>query len=80
LNCQVFPNPTKGKLTLKTDAFHDKDLTYKLLTNNGIQINHQKISSLETSIDLKTLPPGTYIMGVYEKDVMVAHFKIILSY
>ncbi len=80
LNCQVFPNPTNGKITLKTEAFNDKDLTYKLLTNNGIQINHQKISDMDTSIDLRDLPPGTYILGVYEKDVMVAHFKIILSY
>lgn len=79
-NYTVFPNPTKGMITLKTDELNEADLMYKLLTNYGILIKNQKISETETNIDLKTLPPGTYILCVFESEVMVSNFKIILSY
>jgi len=59
----VFPNPNKGRFTLKT-ALSDKSATYTVWSPEGKIVLKGNISSDETAIDISESPSGVYVLEV----------------
>ncbi len=59
LNC--FPNPTKNSITISNDSVID---TIEITSILGQQILSQKINSLQTELDMRSLPSGMYLVKV----------------
>ncbi len=59
LNC--FPNPTKNSITISNDSVID---TIEITSILGQQILSQKINSLQTEVDMRSLASGMYLVKV----------------
>jgi len=80
LSCMVYPNPTNDFVTLKVDAsanFNIKSMSYQLYEINGKLLDHKKLTSKESIIDMSKLVPGTYLIKVIEDYKEIKAFKII---
>jgi hypothetical protein len=54
----IFPNPTSEILTIKTSTF--ENVTYALYDAQGKLVIQDKLSSLQTAIQVSQLAPGAY--------------------
>lgn len=60
---QIFPNPTKGFLTVKMDYLKEREqCTIQLFDINGKQIFSDLHFNGKSELDFHTSPPGTYSM------------------
>jgi len=78
----VFPNPTKGSLTITTNQSFTNDI-YKMSVINiiGQTVYHQdhRITPNKTvSLDLKNLSAGTYLLNISSKHGMITE-KIVIN-
>jgi hypothetical protein len=73
----VYPNPTAGIITLKTPEMPQWQTTCQLYNTEGQKIMDLEIVELETHFDFSSYEPGTYILIVKEKNLLIASFKII---
>jgi hypothetical protein len=73
----VYPNPTKGIVTLITGNYLSENLTYQLFDLNGRQIANQKITQTETQIHLEKEAATLYFLKVLDHDELLKTFKII---
>jgi len=61
----IFPNPTKGILTIAMANREDKNpVRLELFSLAGEMILQQQIRSTKTNLDLSTHPPGTYLLKI----------------
>lgn len=60
---KLFPNPTKEKLTLKVNQ-HLVGKEYRITNNAGLLISSGIITSTTTSLDVSSLPAGSYMLSV----------------
>ncbi len=60
-NLNYFPNPTKNSITISNDTVID---TIEITSILGQQILSQKINSLQTELDMRSLPSGIYLVKV----------------
>lgn len=61
----IFPNPTKGILTLTIAISEDAgSATLELFSLSGEKIMQQEIRSTKTTMDLSTQAPGTYLLQI----------------
>ncbi|WCO02406.1 T9SS type A sorting domain-containing protein [Psychroserpens ponticola] len=70
-NFETFPNPTKGKLTIKTNRLTDNNAIVELYDLIGTRIFSQsfnKISDKKINIDLSGLASQVYYLKVITKD------------
>jgi len=77
LKAVPFPNPTTESITL---ALNDTDLTglsYVMNTPLGQFISRGRLVRCETSIAMKNLPNGVYILRVQRNNKELKTFKII---
>lgn len=72
----VYPNPTKGIVTLTTGNYAFENLTYQLFDLNGRQIISQKITQAETQIHLEKEASTLYFLKVFDTNVLLKTFKI----
>ena len=73
----VYPNPTRGKLTLKIDNFEPNAFTYQLNDVNGKLLRSEKLTEKETAIDMSELKSAPYFLKVTNSKKEVKTFKII---
>jgi hypothetical protein len=77
LECLAYPNPADDFVHLKIENPGIKNLSYRLLTLNGLILGESVIKEKETIIPLSELSPGVYFLLVYENEVVVNTYKII---
>lgn len=73
----AYPNPTRGKLTLKIDNFKPNSFTFQLMDVNGKILRNDKLTEKETVIDMSELKPAAYFLKVTNSKKGVKTFKII---
>ncbi len=73
----AYPNPTRGKLTLKIDNFEPNSFTFQLSDVNGKTLRNEKLTEKETVIDMTELKPAAYFLKVTNSKKGVKIFKII---
>jgi hypothetical protein len=73
----VYPNPATEILNLKIVREDLGDLQYVVFDINGIIIIQKKVEAMETTIDLKQLSKGIYIIRIREGLTELKSFKII---
>ncbi|MGL6266586.1 MAG: T9SS type A sorting domain-containing protein, partial [Chitinophagaceae bacterium] len=61
----IYPNPTKGKLSIYLPEDAPAQLTIKNVS--GTELLHKKLESQSGILDLSWLSPGIYIVSVYQK-------------
>lgn len=73
-NMKVYPNPTKGNITIEGAG---KDYTVNVYNSMGIRVaSHKAISDYET-ISISNQPNGMYFVIVNNASQQVAKFKLI---
>ena len=73
----VFPNPASDILSLKTNYQKIENLSYQLFEMNGKLVENKKITKNETSVLMKNLAPGVFILKVFNNGKELKYFKII---
>ncbi len=77
LSISVYPNPTNNLANLKVDYFNFENLQFYLTDVTGKQLQSQKISEIETQIQMENLPKAVYFLNVLENNNLLKSFKII---
>lgn len=77
LDFEVYPNPTKGNLTLDLKDFSPSELGYVLYDVSGRLIDRQELSQSKTTIEMTDLPESMYFLKVSNGTSVVKTFKII---
>lgn len=72
----VFPNPTVDALNLTIEQLQS-NMAFQLYSENGQLIENRPIAELSTSIDMKNLAPGMYILNLLSNQEQVESFRII---
>jgi hypothetical protein len=73
----VYPNPVTDYLQLKVSEDRFENLSYQLYRSDGKLLQNKEIQSKETSVSMKDLTPGTYILKLAENRKAIKTFKII---
>jgi hypothetical protein len=73
----VYPNPVTDYLQLKVSEGRFENLSYQLYRSDGKLLQNKEIQSKETSVSMKDLTPGTYILKLAENRKAIKTFKII---
>ncbi len=77
LTMSVSPNPTSSFVNLKVDNFSFENLEFYLTDITGKQLQTQKITTVETQIQMENLPQAIYLLNVFENNKTIKTFKII---
>lgn len=77
LSLSAYPNPTTDYLTLEVKDFDLSALYFYLYDMKGKLLQNEKIKSIQTSIDMSNLEPGSYFIKVIRKNKELKTFKII---
>ena len=77
LEYKVYPNPTKGLLTLTIKPFDSDNLRFRLFDINGILLQDKKIESGMTDISMDNYDPSMYFLRIIKDNLEVKVFKII---
>ena len=73
---KMYPNPTKGSLTIKLAKFSN-DVTMNILSVYGQVVRTERITSVTTVLDLNDLSEGTYLLQLQTKEsTSVSKFMI----
>lgn len=73
----AYPNPTNDILNLHIGREDVRGLVYMLIDINGKHIINKNLETSETTIQLKELPSGIYIINIYDGVIELKTFKII---
>ena len=71
----IFPNPTSEILTIKTSTF--ENVTYALYDVQGKLVIQDKLSSLQTPIQVSQLAPGAYSLILNNHAQNLKTFQLI---
>ena len=77
LEMSVYPNPTTNYLQLKVESEQLESLTYQLIDLQGKVIASEKVTAINTSITMETLPKAVYFLNVTDNNQLIKTFKII---
>ena len=76
-NIKVYPNPTKGDLSIEVTGGNEKEKVEVQLSNaQGVQLQAMKVDIGKTPIDMVSYPAGWYILRVGSGD-KIKEIKII---
>ena len=64
LICMAYPNPTTDLLTLKTENYDNKVLSYLLYNVNGKLLESKKLTGNKTTISMANHAPATYLLKI----------------
>ncbi len=81
-NISIYPNPNKGKFTLKIDDKISQDYRMNIYNSLGMIIYSEDITSnghLVKNINLQTHPKGVYIMILTSSEKLMYKAKIIIQ-
>ena len=77
----IYPNPTAYRVYLKLqqDFYeqYNEGLTYKLAGSNGQVYQSNPVQSMEQTIILDDMAPGTYMLSILQNENHLRTFKII---
>ncbi|MDP2339060.1 MAG: T9SS type A sorting domain-containing protein [Bacteroidota bacterium] len=59
---KIYPNPTKGLLKVEIPFTEESSATISVLTMQGALAKKLKVSGTFTEIDMRSQPPGIYLM------------------
>jgi len=62
---RIFPNPTKGKLSIEFPELSNEESTICVYDPNGRQIVKKSAVSTGNEVNLSSYPPGFYIMVIH---------------
>jgi hypothetical protein len=77
LEYKVYPNPTKGMLTLSLKPFDSDNFRFKLFDINGLLLQEKKVESEITYISMDSYNPSIYFLRIIKDNLEVKVFKII---
>jgi hypothetical protein len=77
LEYKVYPNPTRGLITLTIKPYDNENLRYRLYDLNGILLQDKKIESEETEISMQNLSSAIYFLKVIKDNTETKIFKIV---
>jgi hypothetical protein len=77
LEYKVYPNPTRGLISLIIKPFDHENLKYRLYDLNGILLQDKKIESEETEISMENLSSAIYFLKILKDNKEIKIFKII---
>jgi len=77
LEYKVYPNPTRGLMTLTIKPINNENLKYRIYDLSGILLQDKKINSEVTEISIVGFSSSTYFLKVIKDDTEVKIFKII---
>ena len=77
LKAKVYPNPSTDFVLLSLTDTDFEDMQYALYSLNGGLVKEASISEAETSVDLRELAVGTYVLRVTQHQKHIKTFKII---
>ena len=64
----LWPNPVKNILNIKTDFQNQHFNQIDILNSSGVAISTKKIENENTKIDVSSLPTGTYILQISNRE------------
>lgn len=78
-NMLVFPNPTRGVITIKFDQapLHAKLMLTDMMGNTVIE--QSKINTNVLQLNADGLMKGTYLINIYEENILIGRSKIIIQ-
>ena len=75
---KIYPNPNKGQLTLRWIGAIDEMTQLVIINSVGQTIHIQRITDIETSLQIRKLVPGTYqARMIYNEGIMTIPFIVI---
>ena len=77
LNLIAYPNPATDFVQLKVESEMLTDISYQLYNMQGKMLRSNKLTEIQTGIDMTSLSPATYILKVIQKNTGIKTFKII---
>lgn len=77
LEYMVYPNPTRGLLTLAISPSNYEKMRFHLLAYDGTLLQDKKIEGGSTIISTEGLPNAIYLLEVIQNNWKVKVFKII---
>lgn len=77
LKAQIYPNPATDVLMLTVENTDFKNLNYQLMDASGKLLSQDRVNRNATSIDVSTLPNGSYFVRVLSKSKLLKTFTII---
>lgn len=73
----TYPNPVTDLLILKVESMEWPDLEYQMYNSEGKILFSDRLSNIETNIDMSPLAPGMYFLKVNKEKDAIKTFKII---
>ena len=77
LELVAYPNPTQEILTLKINNYKNESLTYHLYDLQGKLWDSQPVKGSHTSLEMKNLAVGNYLLSIRDEKVLIKTFRII---
>ncbi|MAW21320.1 MAG: hypothetical protein CMD16_02850 [Flavobacteriales bacterium] len=78
LSSRIFPNPTTGKVKIKSDHNIESISVYNSIGNQLIIVNNKNNTQTDTEIDLSTFAKGVYYMRINTNNQIINQ-RIILQ-
>lgn len=75
--CLVFPNPATEQVTVKIENYNLEKLYIRLYDENSKLMLNMNVMNDETSVPLTGLPPGSYLLNVFNTHKVIRSFQII---
>lgn len=81
VSCTLYPNPTRGNVTLKFDGYSPNDQAQvELLTPTGGRVASYTVSAAITAeIDLRSFAAGVYLCKVVVNGAVSTHKLVVLQ-
>jgi hypothetical protein len=76
LELKVYPNPTQDFVTISLSKMPE-NLIYSVFDLSGKLLENNRISNLNTKIDMQHYSGGSYILKLKNKNQLIQTFKII---
>jgi len=77
LEIEVYPNPAKDYLKLKTGNYDIVNLSFQLYDIKGNLLLRNRVDGNETNILMNHFIPSTYFLKVIDKKKVIKIFKVI---
>lgn len=74
----LYPNPNNGEFTIRASGTINKPLQYKIYDISGRRISEGTIQDEETHITCNGLNTGTYLVSVYDGDVLKSTTRLVI--
>lgn len=80
-NFAVFPNPTKGPLTIASNNLsrYPDGVDYQVVNNSGKVLWTGRLIADNLTVDISHLPAGIYYVKIFSSDEQLDKFKVVMG-